>query len=208
MDNKPLTIGIEHNLVELDIKKSRFIGEIFFVKSAEEIKPLIENVRSENSKATHVTYAYRVGFNQIQEGMSDDGEPQGTAGKPILKAIQGRNLTDVIVFVTRYFGGIKLGAGGLIRAYSNSALEVIDNTELIEIKTLTKISIKFPYSKVNDIKYFLEQEKIVILSENYNLQVNFILEVESSSVSNFQQELEEKFQNSIPVQILGTDLSV
>ena len=112
-------------MTEIEIKKSKFFGYYFNVESQEDVKTILEQIKKENKKATHVCYAFRITKGQYLEKAVDDGEPSGTAGKPILNVIQKQNLSNVLVVVVRYFGGIKLGAGGLVRAYSKTASETV-----------------------------------------------------------------------------------
>ena len=117
-------------MIEVEIKKSKFFGYYFNVESADEVKEILENLKKENKKATHVCYAYRITKDQYLEKAFDDGEPSGTAGKPILNVIQKQNLSNVLLVVVRYFGGIKLGAGGLVRAYSKTASEIVKELKI------------------------------------------------------------------------------
>lgn len=113
---------------ELIIKKSKFYGYCFEVKTEEEIKTILEKLKKENKKATHICYAYSLSSNGVlKEKFCDDNEPNGTAGRPILEVIKKKNLTNIVVFVVRYFGGIKLGAGGLIRAYTKTTSSTLEN---------------------------------------------------------------------------------
>lgn len=107
---------------EILIKKSKFLGFLYEISNLEEIKEILNNLKKEHKKATHICYAYKVGVNAKY---SDDGEPSGTAGKPIYNIIEKKNLNNILIVVIRYFGGIKLGAGGLFRAYSNCASELL-----------------------------------------------------------------------------------
>lgn len=109
----------------MEVKKSKFLGYAFSVKNLNECLKIIENLKKEHKKAKHIAYAYILS-NPYLEKYSDDGEPSGTAGRPILNVIQKKNKQDILVCVVRYFGGIKLGAGGLVRAYTKSASEVFD----------------------------------------------------------------------------------
>lgn len=106
---------------EIEIKKSKFIAQIFKINEINGVKKIISKIKEKNKKATHVCFAFRICENGTHEKAFDDGEPSGTAGKPILNVIQKRNLENVLIVVVRYFGGIKLGAGGLVRAYSKAA---------------------------------------------------------------------------------------
>ena len=117
---------------EIVEKKSRFIAEVHPVTSEEEAMEILEQTRKQYWDARHHCWAYIIGRNPAAERMSDDGEPAGTAGKPILEVIRGRELTNVLVIVTRYFGGILLGTGGLVRAYSDSMQNALELTEKVE----------------------------------------------------------------------------
>jgi uncharacterized YigZ family protein len=139
-----LTID-KKNEITIDIKKSKFIAQSYPVATQEEITEILEECRKKHYKSTHVTYAYVFGKNMEKQKASDDGEPSGTAGKPILDVILNKTLTNVLVVVIRYFGGTKLGASGLIRAYSQSASGVIneDNIVLQQYSSLIDIIIDY-----------------------------------------------------------------
>lgn len=113
--------------MEIEIKKSKFIGQKFNVSSIDDVNRILADIKKEHKKATHVCYAYRIVGKEYLEKAFDDGEPSGTAGKPILNVIQKQDLKNVLVVIVRYFGGIKLGAGGLLRAYSKTASETLKN---------------------------------------------------------------------------------
>ena len=132
----------ENKFVEIEIRKSKFLAFSFSIHSISEVEQTIKNLQQKYSDATHVCYAYKIGG---QEKASDDGEPQGTAGKPILDCIKKKNLSNCMVVVVRYFGGIKLGAGGLVRAYSNSAKQVLDISEIAEKQACNKIQFEVDF---------------------------------------------------------------
>lgn len=111
----------------IEIKKSKFYGYAFKVKSLEEVEAHLEELWKEHKKARHICYAYKFFDNELKVKAFDDGEPSGTAGKPILNIIEKKELNNIVIFVVRYFGGIKLGAGGLLRAYSKCAIEAVEN---------------------------------------------------------------------------------
>ena len=155
-------IGNIENIIE--IKKSKFLSFAYSVGSEDEVDKILDNLRAEHRSANHVTYAY-VLFSPSVEKCSDDGEPSGTAGKPILENIKRKGLQNILVVVVRYFGGIKLGAGGLVRAYSNSAKEVLEigSARELNMHMLCKIVISL------DNKYLIENDAdIVILEKNYS----------------------------------------
>ena len=112
------------NIIEYVEKKSKFIGYLLHCKNVEEVQSALDELRKEHKKATHICYAYSL-KNPFMEKTVDDGEPGGTAGRPILSVLQKKGVSDVCVFVVRYFGGIKLGAGGLVRAYTKTTSEVL-----------------------------------------------------------------------------------
>lgn len=113
-------------MFELIEKKSKFYGYVFDVKSEEQVKNIVENLKKEHKKSNHVCYAYIIAENGCYAKAVDDGEPSGTAGKPIFNVIEKKNLKNIMVAVVRYFGGIKLGAGGLVRAYTKCASGAVD----------------------------------------------------------------------------------
>ncbi len=148
----------------IEIKKSKFISYAIPVMNEEEVHVELERLRAEHKSATHVTYAYCL-YSPSIEKCSDDGEPGGTAGKPILENIKRKNLQNVLVVVVRYFGGIKLGSGGLVRAYSNSAKDVLDKADVRECHYHKIISLEISL----DNKYMIENDKdIIILDTDYS----------------------------------------
>ncbi len=117
---------MQNNHFELEINKSKFLAYKLELNSVDEVKPFIESLKKEHKKARHFCYAYVFNRNLVSEKCSDDGEPTGTAGYPILNVIKKKNLTNILVVVVRYFGGIKLGAGGLTRAYTKVCANVLN----------------------------------------------------------------------------------
>ena len=128
---KELRTVKEHKEVEIEEKRSQFIANIFYVESAQEAMEKIKEIRKKYYDARHHCYAYVVQEETLVKKASDDGEPSGTAGSPILNVIEKNGLTNVLIVVTRYFGGILLGAGGLVRAYTGAATEAIKTSEIV-----------------------------------------------------------------------------
>ena len=153
----------------LEIKKSKFIGYAFFCADVDEANKYLEAVRFEHKKATHVCYAYVVNSN---EKASDDGEPQGTAGIPILEIIKKRKLTNVLVIVVRYFGGIKLGAGGLVRAYGESAGLALNSAATTNLIEATQFSVSLNYGEEGVLNTIKNTEGVYDLKFEYSDKIN------------------------------------
>ncbi len=176
---------------ELIINKSKFIATLMPVKSQLSIPELINSVKKKHHSASHHPYAFRVGLKNNTFRYNDDGEPSGSSGKPILEAIDKFNLTDVLCVVTRYFGGILLGIGGLRRAYFESAELSIRNSEIIEKVITKKLNIKFDYELINKVMNYLKQNNIKILENNSSDNAELICDVKISFVEKFKSDLTE-----------------
>ena len=162
---------LNKKIYELTIKNSKFIGIIVPIKSKEDIRERLNELKTEYKNATHYCYAFTL-IND--KGFSDDGEPNKTAGIPILNVIEGNDLVNVLIVVIRYFGGIKLGPGGLIRAYSNTCKEVINKSTLVELIKGIEVSITFPYSNEKEINYLLKDS--IIKNKSYEENCTYIIE--------------------------------
>ncbi len=185
---------------EIVIQKSRFIGDCFFAGDEKEAVLRLETVRKKYNAATHHCYAYSVGTNTCFKRFNDDGEPSGTAGMPILSVITHQELTNLIVIVTRYFGGIKLGSGGLVRAYSAACSEVLTRAGSVKMALSLKFSIKFDYTYLGSIERFLKQPEIAVLATDYqeNVRITAVTEMDKkifsagiNDICNGQVEIEE-----------------
>lgn len=160
---------IENTII---IKKSKFITKLYRINSINEIDKILNKLKKEYKDSTHICYAYII---ETQEKCCDDNEPSGTAGFPILNILKRNNLTNIIAIVIRYFGGIKLGAGGLVHAYSNSILEALKLTEVIELTEGYLIELEFNYEQVKLIDYILNNKKIINKEYNDNIVYKFYL---------------------------------
>lgn len=156
-------------------KKSRFIGELRSVSSEEEALGFVNEIKKKHYDARHNCYAYIVGDDNPVLRYSDDGEPQGTAGKPLLDILSGRNLRNVCVVVTRYFGGTLLGTGGLVRAYSEAGKLAYENAEIKEVEPLIPLDVKVSYTEQGAVEYLIKSEEIRIVDTIYDADVRFIL---------------------------------
>lgn len=143
---------------EIIINKSRFIGILMPIDNIEDINNILNNIKCEYKDATHYCYAYII---DNTKRFNDDGEPGGTAGMPILNVIEQNNLNHVLIVVVRYFGGIKLGAGGLVRAYSKISSECIKQAKLAILEDGYLVSIKLNYNNIKDVDNLLKNEKII-----------------------------------------------
>ncbi len=159
--------------IEIVIQKSRFIGRARPVSSAEEALDFIEGIRSGERMATHHCYAYVCGNQRNEKRFSDDGEPQGTAGIPMLEVLDKQELTDLCVVVTRYFGGIKLGAGGLIRAYTRGASEAVEAAVVVENRPFLRVTLTMEYSLIGRVDNYLQESDIVVSDKTYEEKVRY-----------------------------------
>ena len=165
--NEFITIkdNVQSELVE---KKSKFIANLFYVESVKEAEKIITKIKKKNFNARHNCIAYRIiEQERVIEKSSDDGEPSGTAGLPMLNILQKNNLVNVLVIVTRFFGGILLGTGGLVRAYSNSLLQAIKISEKVEKCFGQEIEVIIDYTEFENFKYYCKNNKINIVDTQY-----------------------------------------
>ena len=175
---------------EIVEKKSRFIAEVHPVTSEEEAMEILEQTRKQYWDARHHCWAYIIGRNPAAERMSDDGEPAGTAGKPILEVIRGRELTNVLVIVTRYFGGTLLGTGGLVRAYGQSSKAAIENSRLLRVCEGVSFSVECDYNSIGKIKYIIAQMNIEA-KEEYGANVKLDIEMPKENFEKFKSQVVE-----------------
>lgn len=161
----------ENGSGELIIKKSIFIASIARTTSVEEANAFIQEISKKYRDATHNTFAYTIGLNDEQVKKCDNGEPSGTAGIPELKALQLMKLKNVTVVVTRYFGGIKLGAGGLIRAYSNSVTNAVEKVGVIKRVLQQELLFSVPYNRFDEVDHYLKTNDVFIADTEYGVDV-------------------------------------
>ena len=163
---------------EIEEKRSRFIANIYYIEDEEQAKKYIKEVKKKYHDAKHNCFAYKVVENKKNiERSSDDGEPSGTAGMPILNIINGEGLCNILIIVTRYFGGILLGTGGLLRAYTESTKKALENANIIEKEIGYEAKITVSYSEYEKFEYYAKQKKIKILNKTYNENVEIIVEI-------------------------------
>lgn len=165
---------------QIEIEKSRFIASLFHVVSSEDAKYCIEKVRKNNPKADHNCYAYIIDNNNYRT--NDDGEPASSAGIPILEVLKSYQLEKCLIVVTRYFGGTKLGVGGLIRAYQSAASGVIKKSQIVRVNNLPIYSFKIDYNLVDIINNFLRKNQVTILTQVFDIQVQYKIIVENEEI--------------------------
>ncbi|MCI7728947.1 MAG: YigZ family protein [Bacteroidales bacterium] len=172
-------------------KGSKFIAFIYPVSTIDEIKSILDQKRKEYYDARHVCYAYMLGFERLNFRANDDGEPSGTAGRPILGQINSANLTDVLIIVVRYFGGILLGTSGLINAYKTSACDVINSAEIITKIVEKSFVATCDYQTVNDVMKIIKEYNLELVKSEYNLDCSFTFKVRTSLIDTVSR----KFSN-------------
>ncbi|TXR54127.1 IMPACT family protein [Reinekea thalattae] len=188
----------EPKFAEFEIKKSRFLGWVEPVSSVQAAKQRIADIRQQYPDARHVCTAFYV---KGQTGLSDDGEPSGTAAKPMFNVLNHKGLVDVVAIVVRYFGGIKLGAGGLSRAYGNAISLALENAELLTVESQWQIALSFPFGLENQVRHVLGKAGLQLQQVAYHDQVSAELTVKQSQ----KNEVCELLQTVAPA---GDQLSI
>lgn len=193
----------EDGMVQEEIKKSRFICHVKRVYSEEEARAFIAAIKKEHYKATHNCSAFIIGEKSDIKRTSDDGEPSGTAGVPMLGVLEKHELTNLCVVVTRYFGGIKLGAGGLIRAYAGSVALAIKEIGLVEIKEQAGLRLKLSYSQYQDFANFLKAENLAEYDTEFTDTVSTLLFVDKGERELLKDKLTEFFKGKLEMMDQG-----
>ena len=183
---KTIENNVESEIVE---KKSKFIANIFYVESETEAEDKLKEIKKKYYDARHNCFAYRI-FSKdgIQERFSDDGEPSGTAGAPMLNILSSQNICNILVVVTRYFGGILLGTGGLLRAYTGATLEALNSSELVEMDLGIEVKIEISYPDFEKLKYYLEQNNIRIVDTEYLENISAKIDITKEKLEKLENE--------------------
>ncbi|EKF50876.1 YigZ family protein [Lactococcus garvieae] len=193
-----MTITIKTDFTaEEEIKKSRFICHLKRVYTEEEARAFITSIKKEHYKANHNCSAFTLGDRQEIQRSSDDGEPSGTAGVPMLEILKKREITNVCAVVTRYFGGIKLGAGGLIRAYAGSVGHALDQVGLVQFVTQEELILTLDYGNFDSLQRFLVNQGLVISESEFLADVTVKLFVDLDKVEQLLADLVEQFSGKI-----------
>ncbi|MDR0691803.1 MAG: YigZ family protein [Prevotellaceae bacterium] len=174
-------------------KGSKFLAYAFPVNTVEEVKQQVQRLKKKYFDARHHCYAYRIGVRGEQWRANDDGEPSSTAGKPILGQLLSRELTNVLIVVVRYFGGIQLGVPGLINAYRSAASDALAHAQVVEKTAMVELSLRFPYAAMNEVMKLLKEEQAEILSQQFDADCVITVAVPRSralSVKRYEMEVE------------------
>ena len=171
-------------------KGSKFLAYAFPVNTAEEVKLHVQRLKKEYFDARHHCYAYRTGVRGEQWRANDDGEPSSTAGKPILGQLLSRELTNVLIVVVRYFGGIQLGVPGLINAYRSAASDALAHAQVVEKTAKEELTFRFPYAAMNSVMKLLKEEKTEILSQQFNAECVITIAVPRSRADDICGKME------------------
>ncbi len=192
---KTIKESIKSEIVE---KKSKFIANIYFAQTMEEAENIIKETKKKYYDARHNCSSYRVLEKEnIIEKYSDDGEPAGTAGAPMLNILQKKDLVNVVVIVTRYFGGILLGTGGLVRAYSEVTQKAIEEANLIDITMGKEYEVKVDYSNLEKLKYYAKTNNISITKIEYLNEIICSLQIQNEDIEKFLRDVEQQKINII-----------
>lgn len=184
---------------EFSIKKSRFISILLYVESDKEVRQYLKELRAQYSDSRHVVWSYVLGDAGTVYGLSDDGEPHGTAGRPVLEVLKGSGLTYAAVFVVRYFGGIKLGTGGLVSAYTKAAQDVLALTEPIEKIEYTDFCLSCSYSQFEGIKSLINQYDSLDCIENFSENVEISGRIPLQSLEKFRLDVKDLTQGTVEI---------
>lgn len=187
----------EDNQHEVEIKKSRFICFLKRIETEEEAKAFIQQIKKEHWKANHNCSAFVLGDHHEIQRSSDDGEPSGTAGVPMLEVMKKNDLINVCAVVTRYFGGTKLGAGGLIRAYSGSVAQAIVHTGIVEGRLQQEVFVQLDYSNWGKMENFIASENLAVKDTQFTDRVVVICMVDENQVDDFEAQVTDLLNGQV-----------
>ena len=190
-------------------RKSVFLGHIKHVETAQEVDEFVAQIRQANPAARHVTHAAVLSAGSGMERMSDDGEPQGTAGRQILDIIRKKGISDVVCTVTRYFGGILLGAGGLVRAYSSTAAQALDAVPQAQLALQARFELTVNYSQQKDLDHILDSLDATVISRNWGENVESLVGLDPLQIDTFRTRIRDSFAGAVtPVQLMSEPTQV
>lgn len=190
-----ITIKNQHTYEEI-ISKSRFITYLFVVNDEAEAKQRIQEIKAKHKDANHNCSAYTIGDQHQIQKANDDGEPSGTAGVPMLEALKKNDVHNVVAIVTRYFGGIKLGTGGLIRAYQGGVSSAIQSIGKVEIKNALKYNVTMSYENTGKFEHNIASKPFVVLDTIYTDKVSYIIQLVTEDKESFEEFVTESTQGT------------
>lgn len=180
---------------EIEEKKSRFIANVYYIENAEEAEEHLKQIKKKYFDARHNCFAYRIlEENGVKEKQSDDGEPSGTAGAPMLNILQKNNLYNVLIVVTRYFGGTLLGTGGLVRAYSDATIKSLENAKVIIQTKGYLINVVIEYKDLEKFKYYCRMHGIIIVNTVYENNIICTMEISKNEKENLLKKEQKEIQ--------------
>ena len=191
------TIALPSEEVLFKEKNSKFFGYAFPVTTEEEVKEHLEQLRKDHFSARHWCYAYQIGIEKIQYRANDDGEPNNSAGMPIYGQIQSFEVTNVLIVVVRYFGGVKLGVGGLISAYKTTAQMALENAEIIEKTIDIHFLISFGYANMNKVMRIIKEKNLQIVGQKMEMDCEIEIATRKKSVQNLLDTFESLYEIKI-----------
>lgn len=195
-----MLVPISYSTTETIIKGSRFLSEAFVISSQAEVREKIKEQKQKYADATHVCHAFICGKNAEIMGMSDDGEPSGTAGRPMLDVLKGRNITNILVTVTRWFGGTLLGTGGLVHAYGDGVKSVLEITKTEELIEKTDFIFECDYQQYQVVKKLFENYPISELNEEFGENITLSGKIYLSEFENMKSVIFDKSNGKISVE--------
>ncbi|MDO5381624.1 MAG: YigZ family protein [Eubacteriales bacterium] len=195
-----MKIVLENGVGEIEEKKSRFIAHVFKVNSEEEAIDYINKVKKTYWDARHNCYAYVCGDNNDIQRFSDDGEPQGTAGKPILEILLNSDVRNCLIIVTRYFGGVLLGTGGLIRAYQMASKEGLNNSDVVQMQDGISCDIKVDYNAYGKLQYICGELGIEMMNTDFGENVELNIIIPEENYETFIRKISDAFAGKVVVE--------
>lgn len=196
---KTITSNTEAEVVE---KRSKFIGNLYYVESVEQAEEKIKEIKKKYNDARHSCFAYRICVqDSVVEKFSDDGEPSGTAGAPMLGLLSKLDLANCLAIVTRYFGGILLGTGGLVRAYTEATKQALEKAKIVDIQSGEEILITLSYNKLGEFQYYCQKNDIKIVSVEYEENITCKIQVTTAQKEKIVNETIKKQYNISNIEV-------
>ncbi len=204
---KKIKIPEKKITIEYEIKKSKFIATAEPLSHQDDVKKRVREIRSEHPGCSHVVYAFFANDDRSISGLSDDGEPHGTAGRPVYEVLKGSGLTDILITVTRFFGGTKLGTGGLVSAYGQSAKNVLEELTVIEKIYTVKIRVCLNYKIYENVKKVLFESGAMNIEEKFTTEISLTAEIPREIKSNIVDKIRDISRGEVIPEILEEGIS-